>query len=95
MESDQESQQRQVVQVQPLVLPANSLLNMTMKKRFLQPDFIASFHLSTIQPDADAWGVAGDIMMDEDGNPDIDEGEVLNADDDGGEEGWDVSFPTA
>lgn len=29
-------------------------------------------------------------MLDEDGNPDIDEGEIINAEDEG-EEGWDVS----
>ncbi|KAI1722288.1 coatomer WD associated region domain-containing protein [Ditylenchus destructor] len=49
----------------------------------------AAKHDMEEEPDADAWGVSGDIMLDEDGNPDIDEGEIINAEDEG-EEGWDV-----
>jgi hypothetical protein len=41
--------------------------------------------------EGDAWGVDGELLLDEDGNPEIDEGEELNGADDN-EGGWDVSL---
>jgi hypothetical protein len=44
-----------------------------------------------LQVDGEAWGVDGDVLLDEDGNPEIDENEVLNGAGDDNEGGWDVS----
>lgn len=41
------------------------------------------------EDDTEAWGVDGDIMVDEDGNLDLDEGELLGGGANG-EEGWEV-----
>jgi coatomer protein complex subunit alpha (xenin) len=42
--------------------------------------------------EGDAWGAEGDIMLNEDGNPDIDENEILAGDEGDEEGGWDVSL---
>lgn len=40
--------------------------------------------------EGEAWGAEGDIMLDEEGNPDIDENEILAGDEGAEEGGWDV-----
>jgi hypothetical protein len=42
--------------------------------------------------EGEAWGVDGDLLLDEDGNPEMDGMEIVNAEgEEGGEDGWDVS----
>uniref|UniRef100_A0A915E442 Coatomer subunit alpha n=1 Tax=Ditylenchus dipsaci TaxID=166011 RepID=A0A915E442_9BILA len=53
----------------------------------------AAKHDEDEEADADAWGVDGDLMVDEDGNLDVDEGEVINADD-GEEDGMWTTWPS-
>ena len=42
--------------------------------------------------EGEAWGVEGDLLLDEDGNPEMDEMEIVGAEGDGDEDGWDVSY---
>lgn len=46
---------------------------------------------TTEEIEGDAWGVGGDVLLDEDGNPEIDGNEELNGAVEDGEGGWDVS----
>ncbi|KAI6182222.1 Coatomer subunit alpha [Aphelenchoides bicaudatus] len=50
---------------------------------------------TTEEADGDAWGVDGDVLLDEDGNPEIDENEELNGAGDDEEGGWDVDADIA
>ena len=41
--------------------------------------------------EGEAWGVEGDLLLDEDGNPEMDGMEIIGAEgEERGEEGWDV-----
>lgn len=43
--------------------------------------------------EGEAWGVDGDLLLDEEGNPEGDDLELVGAG--GDEEGWDVGFITS
>ena len=41
--------------------------------------------------EGDAWGVSGDLLLNDNGSPDINDDEIDNTLEDGNMEGWDVS----
>jgi len=72
-------------------LRAFSILEPTAKTQMTSA-FAAVQQEDEEHAEGEAWGVDGDLLLDDEGNPEMDEIEMVGAEgEEAGEEGWDVS----